>query len=264
MTKRILITGSTDGIGLETAKLFAKNGHEVILHGRSQEKLTAAEEAIKASTPDAVVSGFIADFSSVPAVNAFADEIISHFDHIDVLINNAGIFRTSHTTTADGLDIRFAVNTIAPWVLTQRLLPLMGKTGRVVNLTSAAQAGVDSDAFLGKKPLDAMDAYSQSKLALIQWSRHLANALGKEGPVIIPVNPGSLLATKMVKEGFGVAGKSTSIGAQVLVDAALSDTFANASGRHFDNDVGQFADPHPSALDEAQVQETMRILKSLV
>ncbi|GAB2519988.1 SDR family NAD(P)-dependent oxidoreductase [Microbulbifer agarilyticus] len=264
MTKRILITGSTDGIGLETAKLFAKNGHEVILHGRTQEKLAAAEDAIKVITPDAVISGFIADFSSVPAVNAFADEILSHFDHIDVLINNAGIFRTNHTTTADGLDIRFAVNTIAPWVLTQRLLPILGKTGRVVNLTSAAQAGVDADGFLGKKPLDAMDAYSQSKLALIQWSRYLANALGGEGPVIIPVNPGSLLATKMVKEGFGVPGKSTSIGAQVLVDAALSDTFANKSGRYFDNDVGQFADPHPSALDEAQVQETMRILKSLV
>ncbi len=85
--------------------------------------------------------------------------------------------------------------------------------------------------------LDDMGAYAQSKLAITMWSRIMAEKL-KDGPMIVAVNPGSLLASKMVKEGFGVAGNDLSIGADILTRATLSDEFANASGKYFDNDSG--------------------------
>lgn len=158
-------------------------------------------------------------------------------------------------------------STIAPYLLTQRLLPLLGTSGRVVNLSSAAQAPVDPEALAGRVRLADMAAYAQSKLALTMWSRHLALALASHGPVVVAVNPGSMLGSKMVKEGFGVEGADLRIGADILVRAALSDEFATASGNYFDNDSGRFAAPHPDALDrrksEALVQEIETLLSRL-
>jgi NAD(P)-dependent dehydrogenase (short-subunit alcohol dehydrogenase family) len=96
-----------------------------------------------------------------------------------------------------------------------------------------------------------MDAYAQSKLGITMWTRHMAEELGQAGPMVVAVNPGSLLASKMVKEGFGVAGSDLSIGADILTRAALSDEFAAASGRYFDNDAKRFAPPHPSGQSAA-------------
>ena len=180
-----------------------------------------------------------------------------------MLINNAGIFRTPEPVTEDGFDLRFVVNTFAPYLLTQRLLPLLGTSGRVVNLSSAAQAPVDSAALTGESlPTDDFNAYAQSKLALTMWSRQLADRLGENGPAIIAVNPGSLLASKMVKEGFGVAGNDIRIGADILIRAALSDEFASASGQYFDNDAGSFASPHTDALDAQKTAEVVRLIES--
>ena len=135
-----------------------------------------------------------------------------------MLINNAGIFKTPEPITQDGLDVRFAVNTIAPYLLTQKLLPLLGASGRVINLSSAAQSPVDPEALAGRVRLsDDLTTYAQSKLALTMWSRSMALSLKDEGPVIIAVNPGSLLGTKMVKEGFGMAGNDIRIGADILI-----------------------------------------------
>ena len=139
---------------------------------------------------------------------------------LDVLINNAGVFRTSETRTLDGLDLRFAVNTIAPYLLTKRLLPLFGPSARVINLSSAAQSPVDPKALAGQGRLPDMETYAQSKLALTMWSRSMALSLGDHGPVIFAVNPGSMLGTKMVKQGFGVAGNDIRKGADILVRAA--------------------------------------------
>ena len=99
--------------------------------------------------------------------------------------------------------------------------------------------------------LDDMGAYSQSKLAITMWTKVMAEA-NPEGPMVVAVNPGSLLASKMVKEGFGVAGNDINIGADILIRAALSDEFVSASGQYFDNDSGQFASPHPDALDQGK------------
>lgn len=269
MKKTILITGATDGIGLESAKTLVKQGHHVLVHGRNQEKLeNVVSELSKLSgtarSGTARIDSFIGDLSRMSEVENLAKSVAEAHTQLDVLINNAGIYSTKNTQTETGMDVRFVVNTIAPYVLTQRLLPLLGKDGRVVNVSSAAQAPVDLNAFAGKARLSHEAAYAQSKLALTMWSRAIALELGEDGPAIIAVNPGSLLGSKMVKETYGIDGGDIRIGADILVRAALSDEFGSATGRYFDNDSGQFASPHPDALNAHKSDQIMQAIESIL
>ncbi|AKI00341.1 short chain dehydrogenase [Hoeflea sp. IMCC20628] len=264
MQKTILITGSTDGIGLETAKLLVADGHTVLLHGRNPEKLAHAETALAALGKGGSIETYVADLSRLADVEALATAVAAHHDRLEVLINNAGVYKAQETVTADGLDVRFAVNTIAPHLLTQRLLPLLGETGRVINLSSAAQSPVSLEALSGKARLSDGAAYAQSKLALTMWSRAMALSLKDGGPIVVAVNPGSMLGSKMVKEAFGVAGGDLAIGAQILSRAALSDEFAAASGLYFDNDSGKFASPHPDALDAHKSEDVVRMIETIL
>ena len=109
-----------------------------------------------------------------------------------------------------------------------------------------------------------MGAYSQSKLAITMWTISMADALKNNGPMLVAVNPGSLLASKMVKEGFGVAGHDINIGADILVRASLSDEFASVSGQYFDNDSGQFANPHPDGMDSQKCEALIEAIESLI
>ncbi|MEM7437213.1 MAG: SDR family NAD(P)-dependent oxidoreductase [Myxococcota bacterium] len=260
MHKTILITGATDGIGLEAAKLLAASGHRVLLHGRNPGKLGRAAEAVQRG--EGRIPQYVADLSRMDEVQALADEVADAHDNLDVLINNAGVFRVGNPRTEDGLDVRFAVNTIAPFLLTRRLLPRMRASGRVINLSSAAQAPVSLRALAGEVQLSDNAAYAQSKLALTMWSRALAASLGAEGPSVIAVNPGSMLGTKMVKEAYGVPGGDVRIGADILSRAALSGEFADASGKYFDNDAGRFAPPHPDALDARKSEDVVRAIEA--
>ena len=255
MLKTILITGSTDGIGLLTAKKLASEGHEVLLHGRSEAKLEAAAADVGGRT-----ASYVADLSRMDDVKAMADAVSLNHARLDVLINNAGVLKAPNPRTAEGFDIRFMVNTFAPYALTRRLLPIIPKEGRIINLSSAAQAPVDLDAMAGQVDLDEMNAYSQSKLAITIWSRELAKELG-DGPVVVAVNPGSLLASKMVKEGFGIEGNDLQIGVDILCRAALDPTFADASGKYFDNDAGRFNQPNAAALDAGHATSVMRAIE---
>lgn len=261
MQKTILITGATDGIGFETAKVLLEQGHHVLLHGRNPGKLAETEQEL-APLAGGGTECYVADLSRMADVEQLAGEVAGRHSRLDVLINNAGVFKTPQTLTAEGLDVRFVVNTLAPCLLTQKLLPLIGSSGRIVNLSSAAQAPVNLNALAGQVRLEDYEAYAQSKLALTMWSRHLALELGSDGPVVVAVNPGSLLASKMVKEGFGVAGNDIRIGADILVRAALSDEFADASGRYFDNDAGQFNPPHPDALDAGKTDQVVKAMEA--
>lgn len=261
MQKTILITGATDGIGLATARMLVSQGHHVLLHGRNPAKLAKVVNDLSALVGGGPVESYVADMSNMAEVETLARAVMEKQSHLDVLINNAGIFKTAEPVTKDGLDVRFAVNTLAPYLLTRRLLPLLGSSGRVVNLSSAAQSPVDLQALVGKVRLADMPAYAQSKLALTMWSHTMALELKEKGPVIIAVNPGSLLASKMVKEGFGVAGNDLSIGVDILCRAALSDEFAKASGQYFDNDAGRFGSPHPDALNPQKAEQVMQAIE---
>lgn len=115
----------------------------------------------------------------------------------------------------------------------------------------------------GGGPLDHMDVYAQSKLAITIWSQQLAVNL-PTGPVVVAVNPGSLLASKMVKEGFSVAGNDLSIGADILIAAALDDSFADKAGAYFDNDSGRFAQLHSAAQNPEHRRAVMEAIEKLI
>lgn len=264
MKKIILITGSTDGIGLTTAKSLLKLGHTVLLHGRNEAKLAAVKQKLSDLTSPEQVFAYKADLSILSEVNSLASEIIKDHKSLDVLINNAGIFITSETITLDGFDVRFKVNTIAPYLLTKQLLPLLKNNGRVVNLSSAAQSSLTPEELTKPSALSDSAVYAKSKLALTMWSRQMALSLGENGPMIVAVNPKSFLGSKMVEQAYGVAGGSLQIGADILVKAALSDEFSKASGLYYDNDIGQFTSPHQDALNPQKISKITEVIEQII
>ncbi|MBY6185709.1 SDR family NAD(P)-dependent oxidoreductase [Marinobacter hydrocarbonoclasticus] len=264
MAKTLLITGATDGIGLATAKMLAAEGHTLILHGRNAEKLESCRAQLAGIPGAGPVETVQADLSRLEEVEALADRLLAKQQPLDVLINNAGVYNTPAPQAGNGLDVRFVVNTLAPYLLARKLAPLLGAEGRVVNLSSAAQSSVDLAALKGETSLSDGAAYAQSKLAMTIWSRLWGLNRAADDPIIIAVNPASLLGSKMVSEAFGIAGGDLSIGADILIRAALSEAFANASGQYFDNDAGRFAPPHADALDSDKSQRVMNAIVSLL
>lgn len=262
--KTILITGSTDGIGKLAAIKLAKDGHHVLLHGRNNEKLQKLIAEIKEVSGNDKINGFISDLSDFESIEKMTAEIADAFPKIDVLINNAGVFKSSVQTKPDGLDIRFAVNYFAPYLLTQGLMPLLKKSSspRVINLSSAAQSSVSIEALRGAEPLSDQEAYAQSKLALTMWSFHLSQ--NHDFLNVIAVNPGSLLNTKMVQEAYGQYWSSADKGATILYDLSVSDQYNDSSGKYFDNDKGDFSKAHSDAYDQKKnsdlITETQKIL----
>ncbi|NKF51189.1 SDR family NAD(P)-dependent oxidoreductase [Shewanella sp. WXL01] len=259
--KTILLTGATDGIGFEAAKQFAQQGHHLLVHGRSPEKVEKVINQLSCINSNAKFTPIIADLSSMTAVENMISDVKQHVKQLDVLINNAGIFKTPNPVTDEGLDIRFVVNTLAPYRLTMQLLPLMNTNSRVVNLSSAAQASVDYDALAGSKRLGDNPAYAQSKLAITMWTSALAKQYKGKGPMMVSVNPKSLLASKMVKEAYGIQGSDISVGGDIIVRAALSDEFADAHGKYYDNDIEAFAPPHSDATDMAKNERLVEVIE---
>lgn len=260
MTKTILITGSTDGIGRVAAQKLVELGHHVIIHGRNATKLADVRRDLSAL---GVISSYQADLSRPSEVTALAQDILRDVPKLDVLINNAGVFKAPNVVTDDGLDVRFMVNTLAPLVLTQRLRPVLGVRARVLDLSSAAQRPVNLSALRGEVQLSDMEAYAQSKLALTMWSRHMAIS-HPQGPTFIAVNPGSLLATNMVKNAFGMDGNDINIGGDILVRLALEPGIEAHSGAYYDNDAGDFGFPHEDANDAAKVRAVVDTLEAVV
>lgn len=263
--KTILITGSTtDGVGKLTATKLAESGHQIILHGRNAEKLQSTISEIKEKTGNDNISGFISDLSDFDSIQTMITNISREISSIDVLINNAGVFKSSVEQNQVGLDMRFAVNYFAPYLLTDGLLSLLKKSysPKIINLSSAAQASVSLKALQGKEQLSSNEAYAQSKLALTMWSFEFA----KNHPKIttIPVNPGSLLNTKMVNEAYGQYWSSADKGADILVELALSEKHSENNGTYFDNDKGTFSDAHQDAYNAEKINqlivETNKIL----
>lgn len=264
MTKTTLITGSTDGIGLETAKMLAQAGNRILLHGRNAEKLRTAQAAVAALSDGLHVETYLADLSRLDSVVALAAEVTSNHDNLDVLINNAGVYGAARSAISGQIDVRFVVNTVAPYLLTRLLFPILGSSSRVINLASAAQSPVDLMGMQSGARLSDGMAYAQSKRGLIMWSRDMARKRAVQGPAIISVNPASMLASKMVKDAYGVDGGDLRIGADILVRAAFSDEFADASGKYYDNDRGAFAPPEPGASGPRQDELLVQTIEAII
>ena len=260
----ILITGSTDGIGFATADMLLDQGATVLLHGRSPGKLKAAKAVLADRHGADRIASYLADLSVAADVERLAADVARDNRGLDVLINNAGVYAAPGGARPDGLDPRFVVNTIAPYLLARLLLPTMNPRGRIVNLSSAAQSSVDPQALTARQPLSDGAAYAQSKFALTIWTQHLAAELGESGPAVIAVNPASMLGSKMVKEAYGIAGGNLDIGADILTRVAISHEFADASGRYYDNDRQAFAAPHPDGGNPSKVESVMAALKEAV
>lgn len=264
MKKVILITGATDGIGLATAEKLVLEGHTVLIHGRNANKINRVKNQLSNLSKAGIVKGYLADLSSFKAIERLVDHIKTQHENLNVIINNAGVYKAEKTITPDGLDVRFVVNTIAPYKLTKSLLPLLSRGSRVINLSSAAQAPVNIEALQGKVKLVDMEAYAQSKLAITMWSSTVAKAFVEKGITVIAVNPGSMLGSKMVTEGFGVSGGDLSIGANILTQIAIDDGMEAHSGQYFDNDLGHFVAPHPDGLNGEKCQEIVDTLEEIL
>ncbi len=266
MKKTILITGATDGIGFAAAKILAMQGHTILVHGRNLEKCKKVTQTLQTLSKNAIIENYVADLSIISDVMALARSVGEKYKKLDVLINNAGVYKTPHIIAQDNMDVRFVVNTIAPYLLTKQLLGLFDTPSRVINVSSAAQSTVSEPALLGqlREPLSDMDIYAQSKLALTMWSYGMASNLVKSGPSIIVLNPGSLLATKMVKEGFGISGKDISIGAKIIVRTAIEEEFASMTGVYFDNDKGEISSPHSDAQDAYKCERVISIIETVL
>lgn len=261
--KNILITGSTDGIGKLVAIQLANDGYAVYIHGRSQAKVDATIAEIKKESGHQNIDGFVADFSDLNAIKVMASEVKQKLSNIDILINNAGVFKSPIDITQDGLDIRFVVNYLAPYLLTKELLPLLQKAddSRIINLSSAAQAPVNEAFCTGEQEVSVSEAYAQSKLALTMWSFYLAKEIDS---IVIAVNPGSLLNTKMANEAYGQHWSSADKGSNILYDLSTKAAYKDASGKYYDNDNGGFGLAHHDAYDPTAITKLINLTEKLI
>lgn len=244
----VLITGSTDGLGREVARRLGGGGAHVIVHGRNAERGRAAVEEIVAAGGSGAF--FPADLSSLADVRALADTLRRHYARIDVLVNNAGIWRPSgaRALSADGHELHFAVNYLAGYLLTHELLPLIraGRSPRIVNVASGAQAPIDFADVMLEGTYSGSRAYAQSKLAQIMFTVDLAEQLRSDGVTVVALHPATLMNTSMV-ESAGVAPRSTiAEGAAAVMNLIEGDV---QSGEYYDGQ--RRARPHAQAQDAA-------------
>lgn len=263
-SKTILITGSTDGVGKLTAIKLAKSGHQILLHGRNPKKLENTISEITKKSNNDKITGFVSDLSDFNSIDKMITEISNEFSSIDILINNAGVFKSSVNKNNNGLDLRFAVNYFAPYLLTKRLLTVLKNSNspRIINLSSAAQSTVSIEALKGNELISSNEAYAQSKLALTMWSF----AFAKANPDIttIAVNPGSLLNTNMVKEAYGHHWSPADKGADILYELAMSEKHLESNGKYFDNDKGIFSNAHNDAYNQEKINELITVTNKIL
>ena len=247
MGKKVcLITGATSGIGKATAMGLANMGASVVMVGRDRGRGVAAMAEIKERSGNASVDLILADVSSQKEVRRLADEFKEAHPRLDVLINNAGVFRSERITTADGIEETFAVNHLAYFLLTNLLLDTLeaGAPSRIVNVASAdhGNATIDFDDLQGEKGYTGAKAYSRSKLANVLFTYELARRLRGTGVTVNCLHPG-VVGTNL---GSGVSGafgfvvralrplmKSPKKGAETSVYLAASPEVEGSSGGYF-------------------------------
>lgn len=241
--KTALVTGATDGIGRETAKQLLTHGWRVFVHGRSEHK--AEHTAHELEDHRFSATGFRAngraeavwgDLSRMIETVQLAHQVKAKTDHLDVLINNAGVFETARHLTVDGFELTMAVNHFAPFLLTHNLLEPLEKAagGRVVTVSSIAHhnGGLDVDDLSFARHYDGHRTYAASKLANVLFTRMLAQRLAGTRVRAYCLHPG-VISTKLLWAGFKMRGKTVEEGARTSVYLATSEHLPGASGDYF-------------------------------
>ncbi|MEJ7599888.1 MAG: SDR family NAD(P)-dependent oxidoreductase [Kofleriaceae bacterium] len=256
MSRVVLVTGSTDGIGRATARALAAAGMKVIIHGRSKLKVDAALAQLSAELPGAEFEGVAFDLGRVEAVKKGAAQILERLPALHVLVNNAGVFADERTLTEDGIELTFAVNHIGPFALTQLLLPRLEASAteapsRVINVASIAhtRGRIHADDLTLAQGWTGYAAYAQSKLANVMHALVLAERRDPKAVVVYSVHPG-VVSTKLLRQGFGpVTGMATEAGAKTIVRLAGAVTTDEPSGSYFSD--GVVTPPATTARDGA-------------
>ena len=234
--KTALVTGATDGIGFETARQLAAHGLRVLVHGRNADKAGAAARRIADGSPDASVEPVAADLARMAEVVALARTVAAKAPALDVLLNNAGVYTDVRQLTPDGLETTMAVNHFAPFLLTHHLLAAVRRAprGRIVTVSSMAHASgeIDVDNLSLARGYTGYGAYSTSKLANILFTVALATRLGGTHVTANCLHPG-VIATKLLRAGFGMGGGAVARGAQTSVYLATSPEVERVTGRYF-------------------------------
>ncbi|MCA0001208.1 MULTISPECIES: SDR family NAD(P)-dependent oxidoreductase [unclassified Mesorhizobium] len=236
--KTILITGSTDGVGRVVAQRLGAGGARVLVHGRDAARGKAAVADIEVAGGKAEF--FAADLASLAEVRRLAEAVRDKTARLDILINNAGVGTAGQNAkrqvSADGYELRFAVNYLAGFLLTEELLPLLKASApaRIVNVASAGQQAIDFSDVMLTHGYSGVRAYCQSKLAQILFTVDLAEQLKGSGVTVNALHPASYMNTTMVREAGVTPWSSVETGAEAIVNVATSPALEGRSGLYFD------------------------------
>jgi len=235
--KTALVTGATDGVGRVVARRLAKDGWRVLAHGRSAERGQSLVKEIEAAGGKATF--LKADLASLAEVRALAGAVKKETAQLELLINNAGIGtagdRPGRQESADGHELRFAVNYLAGFLLTHLLLPLLkaGAPARIVNVSSAGQEAIDFGDVMLTKAYSGSRAYRQSKLAQILFTVDLADELKGDRIIANCLHPSTYMNTTMVKQSGTTPLSSVETGADAILQLAVSPKLEGKSGLYF-------------------------------
>ena len=237
--KTVLITGSTDGVGARVAERLGAMGLHVILHGRDQARGERVADGIRAAGNPAV-EFLQADLSSLSEVRRLAKAVGLAHPRLDILINNAGIgsggSRGQRQTSADGYELRFAVNYLAGFLLTMLLLPTLRASApaRIVNVASAGQSPIDFDDVMLERAYSGGRAYTQSKLAQVMFTFDLAREIAGSGVTVNALHPATYMDTTMVRQSGAAPLSTVDEGADAIMNLAIAPALDGVSGRYFD------------------------------
>jgi len=263
MTRVVLITGSTDGIGRATARQLAAGGMHVIVHGRSKTKVDLALGKLREELPGAQLDGLSFDLGTLAGVRRGAEEVQKLVPELHVLVNNAGIFANERALNSDGIELTLAVNYIAPFLLTELLAPRLiasaaaaGVPSRVIDVASVAhtRGRIHVADLQLSGSWTGYAAYAQSKLAIVMHAMSVAEKRDPAELVAYSLHPG-VIATKLLRQGFGpVQGASVEKGAQAIAVLAGGEIVGEPSGSYFSDGV---ATPPSVAARDPQTREAL-------